>query len=226
MTATTRATHRAMSVLDGPTTAIRRPRSRSAATGAADRGDRDDRGFFERAGDEVASWFGDDDAERRRREDRMRESASSRVASSPDHEPDRSYDRGYGARVRSRPRAAAGRTGLERQSRRLSSAADSSESDYNRGWRRELSGTRRSRRATADQERDRGYRPMTGDYGRSDDRRPIAEAIATGDYDRSAQPLGPRRISRAPAAPGLSDQSGPARARRAIRITAAGATAT
>ncbi|HEU4809207.1 MAG TPA: DUF2171 domain-containing protein [Sphingomicrobium sp.] len=34
------------------------------------RGGRDeDRGFFERAGDEIASWFGDDDAERRRRED-------------------------------------------------------------------------------------------------------------------------------------------------------------
>jgi hypothetical protein len=31
--------------------------------------DRSDRGFFERAGDEVASWFGDDEAERRRRED-------------------------------------------------------------------------------------------------------------------------------------------------------------
>jgi hypothetical protein len=31
--------------------------------------DRDDRGFFERAGDEVASWFGDEEAERRRRED-------------------------------------------------------------------------------------------------------------------------------------------------------------
>lgn len=30
---------------------------------------REDRGFFERAGDEIASWFGDDDAERRRRED-------------------------------------------------------------------------------------------------------------------------------------------------------------
>jgi hypothetical protein len=29
----------------------------------------DDRGFFERAGDEVASWFGDEEAERRRRED-------------------------------------------------------------------------------------------------------------------------------------------------------------
>src|SRR4029453_8394770 len=30
---------------------------------------REDRGFFERAGDEIASWFGDDEAERRRRED-------------------------------------------------------------------------------------------------------------------------------------------------------------
>lgn len=29
----------------------------------------DDRGFFEKAGDEVRSWFGDDDAERRRRMD-------------------------------------------------------------------------------------------------------------------------------------------------------------
>jgi hypothetical protein len=38
-----------------------------------DRGNPDDRGFFERAGDEVASWFGDEDAERRRREDRMRD---------------------------------------------------------------------------------------------------------------------------------------------------------
>ena len=29
----------------------------------------DDRGFFERAGDEIASWFGDEEAERRRRDD-------------------------------------------------------------------------------------------------------------------------------------------------------------
>src|SRR5436309_1521584 len=36
-------------------------------------GRRDERGFFERAGDEIASWFGDEDAERRRREDEMRE---------------------------------------------------------------------------------------------------------------------------------------------------------
>ena len=33
------------------------------------RGRRDERGFFERAGDEIASWFGDDDAERRRDRD-------------------------------------------------------------------------------------------------------------------------------------------------------------
>ncbi|WP_448207387.1 BON domain-containing protein [Azospirillum sp. sgz302134] len=35
-------------------------------------GTRDERGFFERAGDEMASWFGDDDAERRRRMDAWR----------------------------------------------------------------------------------------------------------------------------------------------------------
>jgi osmotically-inducible protein OsmY len=33
---------------------------------------RDDRGFFERAGDEVRSWFGHDEAERRRRQDEER----------------------------------------------------------------------------------------------------------------------------------------------------------
>ena len=33
------------------------------------RGGREDRGFFDRAGDEIASWFGDEEAERRRRED-------------------------------------------------------------------------------------------------------------------------------------------------------------
>src|SRR4051812_37884518 len=39
---------------------------------------RDERGFFERAGDEVASWFGDDEAERRREHDRMREEREGR----------------------------------------------------------------------------------------------------------------------------------------------------
>lgn len=34
--------------------------------------DYEERGFFERAGDEIASWFGDEDAERRRRMDEYR----------------------------------------------------------------------------------------------------------------------------------------------------------
>lgn len=37
------------------------------------RNDDDDRGFFNRAGDEVRSWFGDDEAERRRRMDDLRD---------------------------------------------------------------------------------------------------------------------------------------------------------
>ena len=39
------------------------------------RRDNDDRGFFERAGDEVRSWFGDDEAERRREMDMRRDQA-------------------------------------------------------------------------------------------------------------------------------------------------------
>src|SRR3954452_7900293 len=37
-----------------------------------DYGGGDDRGFIERAGDEVRSWFGDEEAQRRREEDERR----------------------------------------------------------------------------------------------------------------------------------------------------------
>jgi len=54
----------------------REPRSRQGRDYGDNRGparnwdrDEDDRGFFDRAGDEIASWFGDEEAERRRRED-------------------------------------------------------------------------------------------------------------------------------------------------------------
>ena len=40
-------------------------------------GREDDRGFFERAGDEVRSWFGDEEAERRREHDQQRDDARS-----------------------------------------------------------------------------------------------------------------------------------------------------
>ena len=62
------------------------------------RGDGNERGFFERAGDEVASWFGDEDSAQRRREDhrgrgpkgytrsdeRIREDVSDRLSDDPD----------------------------------------------------------------------------------------------------------------------------------------------
>lgn len=48
-----------------------RREGRSFSRRGARRGD-DDRGFFERAGDEVRSWFGDEEAERRRAEDERR----------------------------------------------------------------------------------------------------------------------------------------------------------
>ena len=70
------------------------------------RGGRSDRGFWDRAGDEVASWFGDEDADRRRREDRVREErvrgygsrghSSDRSAMGGGWSRDRDYDRGYG----------------------------------------------------------------------------------------------------------------------------------
>src|SRR5439155_18651338 len=64
----------------------------------------DDRGFFDRASDEVASWFGDDEAERRRREDRMRDEGASgrgwdrerQSASDRDRQPDWNGDRSAG----------------------------------------------------------------------------------------------------------------------------------
>ena len=61
-----------------------RPRwssERHTETGIGDRGrgiDRDERGFFERAGDEIASWFGDDEAERRRERDHRMEGRGAR----------------------------------------------------------------------------------------------------------------------------------------------------
>lgn len=47
------------------------PGSRDHRGGHGGQG-RDERGFFERAADEVSSWFGDDDAEQRRRQDQHR----------------------------------------------------------------------------------------------------------------------------------------------------------
>ncbi len=54
-----------------------------------DRGSRDDRGFFDRARDEVSSWFGDDDADRRPdRDSRFEGGQPGRKPSSESHDRD------------------------------------------------------------------------------------------------------------------------------------------
>jgi len=149
-------------------------------TSDRNRSGRDERGFFERAGDEVASWFGDEDAERRRREDRMRDQREGGWSGR-----DRDYDRGYG-RDWDRDRNSSMRNrdddrgfhdrGWERGEGRGYSA---SARDYNPSWRRELGGDRDRDRSDRERgfenrdrsrrEQDRGYRPVTGDYGRGSD---------------------------------------------------------
>ncbi|MFL6722133.1 MAG: DUF2171 domain-containing protein [Sphingomonas sp.] len=139
----------------------------------------DDRGFFERAGDEVASWFGDEEAERRRREDRMRDERESGHGARPSDynrgtnrswDRDRDHDRGWG-RDRESGRERSSRDWND--NRGVFASGGSSERDYNRDWQRELWGSGGDRdRSSQEQDRfrDRGrdYRPMAGDYGRSD----------------------------------------------------------
>ena len=72
-----------------------------------ERGRRDERGFFERAGDEVASWFGDEEAERRRRED---EKMNRGWGGERDFDRDRFASRGRFDED-SGPRATSGRSG-------------------------------------------------------------------------------------------------------------------
>jgi hypothetical protein len=155
-----------------------------------------DRGFFERAGDEIASWFGDDDAERRRREDSRREGRDSR-------DENRSYDRGYG-RDYDRDRSAdPGRYENWNDNRGAFARGGSGETDYNRGWRDELRGSGSNQDRFREHGRD--YRPMTGDYGRSESGGYFGDRDRS-DYGRSQSPWGRdeyRDTSRA----GTSDKS-------------------
>lgn len=144
-------------------------------------GRRAERGFFERAGDEVASWFGDEDADRRRGLDQLQEGrrAAGRPAdirrefsSSRERERDRDWN----------------------DNRGLFARGGSSESDYNSAWRSELPG--------------RDFRPTAGDYERVE--RESGQFLGGGGYrpngedrfyrDRSNTPWGLdeyRRTSRA-----------------------------
>jgi hypothetical protein len=140
------------------------------------RGRRDERGFWDRASDEVASWFGDSDAERRRNQDEMREDRDQRERGRFSSR-ERDYDRGYGRdRDRSQDRN-------WYETRGLNDRGGFSESDYNPDWRRELSGGRERDRWD---ENDRGYRPITGDYGRSE------RSFGAGRSERGSRHYDPR----------------------------------
>ena len=97
--------------------------------------DRDERGFFERAGDEIASWFGDDDGERR---DRRDEPMSGRNDYGRDFERSRSISR------------------------------DPDRERFDRDDDRSFRSSRGREPWGAGDREDRGYRPITGDYGRSE----------------------------------------------------------
>ena len=107
------------------------------------RGRDDERGFFERAGDEIASWFGDDEAERRRREDQQteaRERGWDRFGSRGDFDRDRDFrrDRERGSRDYGRPGQFPAASGYAR------SGFGPDDFERDRGWREREPTSRRT----------------------------------------------------------------------------------
>jgi hypothetical protein len=160
------------------------------------RGGHDERGFWDRASDEVSSWFGDDDAERRRRQDHMREERDRDFGGSG-RDQGRSErgafgrgwgggsDRGYG-RDDDRDRASFRSEERERDQnhdRGVFNRGGSSDRDYNRNWRGNFSGG---------EDRNRSYRPMAGDYGRGSDFE-SEQFFAASGYGRGEPSLGESR---------------------------------
>jgi hypothetical protein len=138
-----------------------RPDERSWG-GESGRGEREERGFFERAGSEIASWFGGDDDDHDERRHRESRGERSHVRGN-----DREGFRGQGPSFgRDEERFGGGRSpnrepwgGGDR---------DRERSDY--------------RPREGDEHRGGGdYRPLTGDYGRSEGR------FAASGYNRGAQ---------------------------------------
>ena len=138
----------------------------------------DDRGWFERAGDEIASWFGDEDSDRgHRRGHSERFGQSGHLRNEDDVQ--RFYsDRDRGGDQRRE-------MGSDRDfGRRPADRAFMSDDDFGRfersprwrdeGYRRPYTGRSTGRPGSTDFGTDRGdrpYRPMTGDYGRGFDDR-------------------------------------------------------
>ena len=135
------------------------------------RGPGDDRGFLERAGDEISSWFGDDEAERRREMDE-RSGRGRDMGRDEGRRPYGSQDyRGADRRPDRNERPNRPYTG------RLPERSDQGGDFGRRG---------------PDMSREQGdnYRPMTGDYGRAPERferetpRGTATSGVTAAHDR------------------------------------------
>ena len=159
--------------------------------------DRGDRGWFERAGDEIASWFGDDEAERRRNRDDP-DRFGGRFRNQEDVE---RFYRDRSRAQRSRGRDEDGRSewfgggqsrGQNREAERdhgdrgnrgsgetggFGAAPFRSDDDHDRferrprwrdeGYRRPYTGRFTGRQESGGERSDQSYRPMTGNYGRS-----------------------------------------------------------
>lgn len=178
--------------------------------------DRGDRGFFERAGDEIASWFGDEDAERRRRYDQTTENRHERRFAGRPTDASRDYDRGSGRDYDRDRSSGRGRNPDWNENRGAFARGGSSERDYDRNYRQEYAG-RDFERGRADRELDRGwsdrYQPMTGNYGRSNrDSRDIDERENRSRSEWASDPY--RSTSRAGSA-NWTDRSREDRSERA-----------
>ena len=122
-------------------------------------GERGGRGFFERAGDEISSWFGDDDAGRRRERDDRSNGAGGGSGGDPDRP--RGDDRGwFGGRSDRGPERP------ERDREEIRRGPDLSR-EQSGPWGRSNDGPHQSYgREEFDRSRSNDYRPFAGDYGR------------------------------------------------------------
>lgn len=123
--------------------------------------DREERGFFERAGDEIASWFGGDDDDRDYRRERERGRGWFGGGDDRDFERSRGRDRGWFGSRRDEPDPD-DRYGVDRV---FGDRPGPLSSD---GYRGGGPGGDRASAWGRSSTSERGYRPMTGDYGRFD----------------------------------------------------------
>lgn len=166
----------------------------------------DDRGYMDRAGDEIRSWFGDDEAERRRRmdeeRDRARESeprrwgnegrtSDTRWRSTGDYDEGRRYS--GSAEWRDRDRAARDWSDRDRSPRDTAPRSESvwSTDDGRTQFGRGISASGAGRYASRDAG-DRGYGGYGASYGRDDDREYGERDDAARGYGYSGRDYGSR----------------------------------